>query len=615
MTRRLLLTLSAALLWFVSGTPAAQTPFFPVSDVRPGMVGTGETVFQGSQLEPFKAHILGVLRNVVGPKRDLILARLEGGPLAETGVIAGMSGSPVYIDGKLLGAVSYALGQFSTEPIAGITPIAEMVDAAALDAPARGSRAVAMNWQAGPADLVRIWARDLGRSAAFANAPGDTEVVSGTGVVSARTASLLHPIALPLVTAGIEASVLQTLAPALSDGGFVPVSAGGTAAAARSQAGPAPAALRPGDAVGVELLSGDFVLGSTGTVTYVDGNRLYAFGHPMYNLGPTEFPLTAADVHVVLPSLMQSSKLASFGDVIGTMRQDRATAIAGTLGAQPTLIPVDITLNSDRSDTRTFSFTVVKDQTFTPLLTYLAVANVLTSYERAAGPASFTIRGTATLGQHGDLAFEDIFTGDQPAGNAAAYVAAPLTFLLKNASEPVDVERVSLTIDATEQALEASIERVWIEDQRPRPGETLDVKVALRSSLGREFIKTTTITIPENVSGSLQLLVADASRLSAEDRRETRGLESQRVSQIIRSFNRARRSNRLYVRLSAPDQGAVVAGEALPALPPSVLAVLESDRNSGSFSPLRSATRGEWEIPVELAVTGARQLTIPLDRR
>jgi hypothetical protein len=272
-----------------------------------------------------------------------------------------------------------------------------------------------------------------------------------------------------------------------------------------------------------------------------------------------------------------------------------------------------LTLNSDRATPRTFNFTVVKDQTFTPLLTYLAIANVLTSYERAAGPASFTVRGTATIREYGDLAFEDIFTGDQPAGGAAAYVAGPLTFLLRNASEPVSLERLTLTIDATEQPGTARIERVWLDTTRPRAGRQLTVNVLLRSFRGDQIVKQVPIEIPANATGSLQLLVTDARRLAQEDRRDARGAEAQRVSQLIRTFNRARRNNRLYVRLSAPDQGAVVNGEAMAALPPSVLTVLESDRTSGTFGPLRTATRGEWEVPVELAVSGSRLLTIALD--
>jgi hypothetical protein len=193
-------------------------------------------------------------------------------------------------------------------------------------------------------------------------------------------------------------------------------------------------------------------------------------------------------------------------------------------------------------------------------------------------------------------------------------VAGPLTFLLKNATEPVDVEKMSFTIDAVEQSQTARIERVWLDTDRPRAGREANVKVLLRTFKGEEMVKSVPIQIPANATGSLQLLVSDATRLAAEDRRETRGAESQRVSQLIRTFNKARRGNRLYVRLSAPDAGAIVNGEPLTSLPPSVLAVLEADRNSGTFSPLRSATRGEWDLPMEMAVSGSRLLTINLDQ-
>jgi hypothetical protein len=603
----------AAVVGLLVGAPSAQTTFMGLDEIRPGMVGVGHTVFQGDTLEEFRVHILGVLRDVVGPRRSLILARLEGGPLAKTGVIAGMSGSPVYVDGKLIGAVSYALGQFATEPIAGITPIAEMTDAAALAPLVPGSRPVALNWPPTPQELVSIWSRDLGRVSPFVEEASQATLIGPMDAsLSPRLGSMLQPIAVPLVSAGLAADVLAPIASALSMRGFVPVSAGALQSAPPTTA--AARKLRPGDAMGVALMTGDFVLGATGTVTYVDGDKVYGFGHPLYNLGPTEFPLTQANVQVVLPSLLQSVKIASFGDVIGTLQQDRATAVAGRLGRGPVMIPVSLTLNSNRAGRRTFNFNVVKDVTFTPLLTYLAIANVLTSYERNAGPASFTVRGTATIRQHGDIAFEDIFTGDQPAGGAAAYVAGPLTFLLKNANEPVDVEKLSLTIDATEQSQRARIERVWLDTDRPRAGREATVKVLLRTFKGEEVVKSVPIQIPANATGSLQLLVADANRLSAEDRRESRGAESQRASELIRTFNKARRGNRLYVRLSAPDQGAIVNGEPLSALPPSVLAVLEADRNSGTYSPLRSATRGEWDLPIEMAVSGSRLLTITLDQ-
>jgi hypothetical protein len=274
---------------------------------------------------------------------------------------------------------------------------------------------------------------------------------------------------------------------------------------------------------------------------------------------------------------------------------------------------VTITLNSDRAPSRTFKFGVVRDFTFTPLLTYLSVANVLTSYERGAGPASYAIRGSASIRAQGELAFEDIFTGDQPAGGAAAYVAGPLTALMKNTAEPVDVEQIALTIDATEQQRSARIERVWLDTTRPRAGETATVHVALRSARGEELVRQVPIAIPANLTGAVQLIVADAARTTADDRRDSRGADLQRVSQLVRTFNRARRNNRLYVRLT-PDAGAVVNGEPMAGLPPSVLAVMEADRNSGTVVPLRTMTRGEWELALDFAVTGSRQLTLSLDQ-
>ena len=593
-------------------TPSAQTTTLPLDEVRPGMVGIGRTVFAGTELEDFKVHVLGVMRNVIGPKRSLILARLEGGPLARTGVIAGMSGSPVYVEGRLMGAVSYALGQFSTEAIAGITPIAEMLDATMMTAPARSTRPVSMSWPATPRELLDIWASDLGRARPFVDDASQALVVSGGAIDLTRVSAMLRPIAVPMIASGFNPSVIDPLSPTFVAAGFIPMSSAQSPGTGVTAATDRP--LRPGDAVGVGLLTGDFELGATGTVTHVDGDRVYAFGHPLYNLGPTQFPMTRAVVQVVLPSLMSSSKLASFGPVIGTVQQDRATAIAGRLGPAPSLIPVTITLNSDRAPSRTFNFGVVRDFTFTPLLTYLSVANVLNSYERGAGPASYAIRGNASIRSQGDLSFEDIFTGDQPAGGAAAYVAGPLTALLKNSGEQVDVERISLTIDATEQQRSARLERVWLDTTRPRSGQDAVVHVAMRSARGEEIVRQVPIAIPANLSGSLQLIVADAARTTLDDRRDTRGADMQRVSQMMRTFNRARRNNRLYVRLTTPDSGAVVNGEPMAGLPPSVLAVLEADRNSGSVGSLRSMTRGEWELALDFAVTGSRQLTLSLDQ-
>jgi hypothetical protein len=598
-----------ALLLVVVGLPA-QTRHFPVDELRPGMVGIGRTVFEGDKLEEFKVHIIGVLRNEIGPRRDLILARLEGGPLANTGVIAGMSGSPVYIDGRLLGAVSYSLGQFSKEPIAGITPIGEMIEAATLPTPRRQAARVDL-----PIPLTQEGLRDSLRQAfswirPFADSPSDIRVFGDAGI-NAGIGTMLKPIATPLTLAGFDASVMDPIMSAFRDQGFVPVMAG--AAQAASQAAAAP--LRAGDPVGVTLMSGDLQFGATGTVTEVDGDKVYAFGHPFYGLGPTQFPMTRAHVHAILPSLLSSTKIASPGEVIGTIQQDRATTIAGRLGPAPAMIPIKLTLNSERGSRKTFNMAMVNDELFTPLLAYLSILNTLTSYERQNGVATYALRGTANIRNHGPIAFEDLFTGDQPSAGAAQSVVGPINFLLRNAFEDVQLEGLNLEIDASEQPRSATLERAWIDGTRIRPGTTVDLKVLLRTYRGEEVTQSVPVQVPPNARGSVSIMVSDGTRLSQWEARELQVQPAQThgLPQMIRVLNQARKNNRLYVRLVTRDGGAVVKGESLAALPPSVLAVMESDRNGGSFRPLQSALLGEWEIITGHAVIGTRTLTIPLE--
>jgi hypothetical protein len=603
----------------VAGLPA-QSKTFPISELKPGMVATGRTVFQGDQLEEFKAHILGVLHNSIGPRRDLILARLEGGPLANTGVIAGMSGSPVYIDGRLVGAVSYSLGDFSKEPIAGITPIEEMISDATLPGARRAQVARAELTlpvtQEGLRESLRqafSWIRP------FADSPADVRVIGG-GSVNAGIATLLRPIATPINFSGFDTGTIDPLVSVFRELGFTPVMAGAAQLGSQSSVASAPSSssttpLRPGDPIGVALMNGDFEVGATGTVTEVDGNRVYAFGHPFYGLGPTQFPMTRAHVITVLPSLANSMKIASTGDIIGVVQQDRATSIAGTLGPGPSMIPISLTLNSERGTRKRFSIGIVKDQLFTPLLAYVAILNTLTSYERQNGVGTYTLRGAARVKNHNDVAFEDLFTGDQPSTYAAASVVAPLNVLLRNAFEDVEFEGLNLEIEGSEQPRSATLERVWIDGTRTRAGSTVDLRILLRTYRGEEVTRSIPVQIPANARGSVSIMVADAARLSQFEARElqVQPLQATGVPQMIRVLNGARRNNRLYVRLVTRDGGAVVKGEPLAALPASVLAVMESDRNGGSFRPLQSALVGEWEITAGYAVTGTRTLTLPLE--
>jgi hypothetical protein len=595
----------------------ASTPLMAIDEIRPGMVGVGRTVFEGTQLSEFKVQILGVLRNVQGPKRNLILAKLEGGPLAETGVAQGMSGSPVYVDGRLIGAVSYSIGSFSKEAIAGITPIGEMKDATTL--PKRSANAQArIELPITRESLTTSLAAAYARLAPFASRAADVQSIGVPAVAGAQFGVMLRPIATPLILGGFEPATVDLVADAFSAAGFVPTLSGGSGAQSpevRSMTGP----LREGDAVGVSLLGGDLELGATGTITHIDGDRLYGFGHPFFNLGPAEFPLTRAYVYKMLPSLMASFKISALGEVIGTMQQDRATAIAGTLGPGPALIPMSVTLESDRGDasaTRTVNFKLVNDQVFTPLLSFVAMFNTLSAYERQFGPATFAVKSHTRVKGHADLVVEDVFAGDNPGAGLAAAVGGPLTLLLNNDLAPITIEGLDITIESSETPRSVTIERVWLDEIRPRAGRTVPLKVLTRSYRGEEKVLTLPIDIPANITGALSVLVTDGRSLNLIEQRELRrSLQPQSVAQLIRVLNDTRRNNRIYVRLLSGTPGAVVNGETLPALPPSVLAVLEGDRNGGSFTPIRSAAVGEWEIPMNSAVTGSRLLAIDVEAR
>jgi hypothetical protein len=450
----------------------------------------------------------------------------------------------------------------------------------------------------------------------FADSPSDVQVFSDQSV-NAGIGTMLRPIATPLSFGGFDPGVIDPVVSAFRDQGFVTIMAGSEQLAlsqVQSNGSRVPT-LRPGDPIGVGLMNGDFEVGATGTVTEVDGNRVYAFGHPFYQLGPTQFPMTRAHVFTVLPSLAASQKIASTGEVVGIVSQDRATTIAGTLGPGPSMIPVTLTLNSERGTRKTFNIGIVRDQLFTPLLAYVAILNTLTSYERQNGVATYALKGAATLKKYGKVDFEDLFTGDQPSVGAAASVVAPINLLMRNAFEDVDIESLNLEIDASEQPRSATLERVWVDGTRVKAGAPATLKVLLRTYRGDEVTRDVTIQIPPNARGSVQVMVADGLRLSQFESRElqVQPMQATGLPQMIRVLNSARKNNRLYVRLVSRDDGAVVKGEPLAALPSSVLAVMESDRNGGSFRPLQSALVGEWEITPGLAVSGSRTLTLPLE--
>ena len=582
----------------------------PVGEIKPGMVGIGRTVFQGTTIDEFTAHILGVLTSNVGPQRDLILARLEGGPLAKTGVIAGMSGSPVYIDGRLIGAVSYSLGTFPTEAIAGITPIAEMMQATMPPMAAASRRPfmpIAIGADAG--ELVRAFQEAMASPGAFGPSLSFPARFDARMPADSLGAAL-RPIAVPLSLGGLDPAVAEPALRVLRQAGFVATPGGRMAG---DQPGATATPLRPGDAVGVSLISGDLEFGATGTVTEVVDGRVYAFGHPLYNVGPSRYAMTRAYVHAVLPSLSSSMKIASLGELIGTIQQDRSTAVAGTLGAGPEQLALTVSLQREGGVRRTFRFQVVDDPLLTPLLVYTALANIFSAHEKDFGPSTYAIRGRVAVASHGTVELDDVFAGDQPGFIAAGAVANPVGALLTNDRERVRVSSIDLEIASSERLQVATIERAWIDAPEIRRGATVPLKILLKTWRGEDIVETVPVEIPRSAEGPLTLIVADGARLTQFEQAGNRVFSPPAsVDQIIKVLNQARRSNRLYVRLVSRDMGAVVNGESMPALPSSVLAVMQGDRAGSSVPSMQTATLGSWDIPFGQAVVGMRTLAITL---
>ena len=598
-------------LAFATVAPAATMDMFRLEDVRPGMVGVGRTVFEGSRIDDFRVEIIGVLENMA-PGQSMILARLEGGPLANTGVIAGMSGSPVYIDGKLLGAVAFGF-PFSKETIAGITPIGEMIDATTATTPraasARFSAPMGASGPKAPLDAAAMVAA-LRRPVPAFSAAGAT--VRGD-MPPQLVGQSLAPLSLPLVFSGFDPSTFEWARGVFSAMGFSPVMGTG-------KGGPMTQNLpdlQPGGAVGISLIEGDMDLSATGTITHIDNGRVYAFGHPFYNLGPTQFPMKKAYVYSVFPSLYQSWKISAAGEAVGTIDQDRVTAIAGRIGATPRMIPVQVNLRTSRGQERKYSFRMVDDELFTPVLAYVALASVLQSNERAFGTSTVRVDARLSLTGKPDVRVVDLFTQQQPAMQAAALVAAPLAYLMGNDFERVSIDGLRVDVSSDETIQTATLERAWLERTGPvRPGTTVPLKVLLRTYRGEAVSQTIPVSIPAAApGGTYTLLVSDGQALTALEQREMRQPFAPRdLDQLIRSINALRHNNHVYARLLRSDEGAIVRGEYLQSLPPSVLSVLGGAEQGVSVVPLRTAAVWDFELPTDYAVSGARALTFTVER-
>ena len=582
--RRLSLALMAVFL-LAGPRPARATDApatIPVSEIKPGMKGVAYTIFEGDQVEKIDLEVIGVLHNAVGPQLDVILVRLLGDKVQQTGVVAGMSGSPVYFDGKLAGALALKLGQFTREAIGGVTPISDMFEIE--KAPAA---------TASPAMSAHI------------DVPAEFAARASVGA-----GQYLVPIETPLVTAGLYPETLARFGKDFTAWGMTAM-AGGTAPPS-----PDDAKLQPGDMVGIDLVEGDLSISSGCTVTTVIGDRILACGHPIFGFGSVAMPLSRAHVIMTLASAQASTKIMSTGGTIGTLTQDRQTAVMGQLGPGPTMIPLEVTLDTP-AEQKKYHFKVIESPQLTPTLVATAAFNGIVGSPAYGEGSTLQMDGTIAVKGHTPVELEDLFAPTDQTTPAAFYVATEVMSdfarIYSNPYEPPQIDHIELHVKALTEKRWATIDNAWIDHSEVQPGESLSVKVLLRPYRGAPFIQEIPVTIPAQATrGSLQLVVSGADflnrnvqSLAATSQGQLPGLE-----ELIQLTNRERHNDRVYATLLQSTPTMLVEDKELPNVPISAINVLDQRQNSGNARLLLQSTAGEWSVEMHQVIAGQRMLTI-----
>ncbi len=594
--------LSAAFLLVavVVAAGGAATEIMPLSQVKAGMTGVGKSVFEGRRIEEFEVEILGVFRNVQ-PKRSVILARLKGRGLESTGVLQGMSGSPVYIEGKLVGAVAQSF-PFSKEAIAGITPIEEIRAIASNPSPPRASAGTVVPFR------TDLSLEDLSELYQAAFAPKLSSLARG------ETGS---PLSLPLVFGGFSSRAFERARSFFGPLGFHPVRSGAGGQTLQTPS-LSPPRLRPGEAVGIQLIGGDLDLTSVGTVTEVDGNTILAFGHPFYNLGAVDFAMTEVDVLAVMPALDTSFKLAATGPVIGRFREDRPAGVLGEVGSFPDFIPLNMSLQTGPNDRREFKLKIADDKILTSGLVNLAVYSLLTTEERNYGNLSVDFDCDIYMDMGQSIHLEDLFSGNYdnaPAG-VSGLLASVVHFLNNNEFEDVGIFRIDLNLRSLEEARACVLERVLLDKYEVTPGERLGIKVYARTLKEESFVEEVSVLVPPLPAGTeFQILVGDAATMQSFERSQYRvqDLVPRNLHQLLRLLGSLRKNNRIYFKIVAPKPGLFLKGEEMPNLPATLKSMFASPRASASApTELTRSTLAEYQLPLPHVFRGSAVIPVKI---
>ena len=612
-----LLALAASLA--VGGEPDPKT-YWDVDDIRPGMKGKGQTVMVGTKLEEFGAEVLGVMKGV-SPGRDMVLCRLDGCKLEHSGIIQGMSGSPIYIDGKLLGAVAFAW-EFAKDPIAGVTPFQQMVQYVRSNDKRIAAEAAVEAGPARAASLDRLWRLDEPEGPALALA--GPLAASGGGLAGMR------PIATPLSASGFSPRALALLGERFHPIGMAPMAGGKAQEQIIKEEGDKP--LVPGSPLSIGMVTGDFDLSGIGTVTHVEGDRVYGFGHPMLSLGACQFPMMTGYIHTVYPRASVSMKMGSPLKVVGVLDTDVSTGIAGRIGPRPDMLPLSVTVKTGSySETRTFHVQMVREPNLLSTLVMAVLTNAVDTEGNLPDELTARIKATINLKDHDPILFEDTVSGPRYSGAmgpSAMFtpVATMVNVLVRNSIKPVRIESIDCSVDIASGRTVANVESVRLESDRVEPGQTLKAFVTLKPFKGDRRVVELDLPLPADFpEGPHEVAICDlSSSLRRRFRNEPQLQEARDVGGLLRAIRTQIDSSRtaLSIHVASPDRGLAIHGQALPNLPGSARAVFASARQTADpaiRADLVGSVETDWVIEgsqtIKFAVAKDAGLSLATPRR
>ncbi len=573
--------------------PAKTTETIPVSQLHAGMRGVAYTVFEGTRPESMEVEILGVLKNMNGPKGDIILIRLHGTKVEYTGVVAGMSGSPVYFDGKLAGALAFRIGEFSKEPIAGVTPIADMLEINAFDK--------------SPGGAVNAASASSANAATTTSGPGLAANLAVQGY-----ANYLKPIEAPLVFNGFSEETVRLFSSQFASAGIVPVMGAGSVS---DQKQPEP--LEPGSAISAILVRGDMDIAATCTVTYLDPQRLLACGHPLLQFGSVDLPMNKADVLATLPSPLNAFKIVNTTEPVGAFVQDRHTGIMGLLNKQPAMIPVTLNIHSGAA-TKEIHYEVLNNARLSPVAMMATVFNALHGINDYGEETTYRLKGLISVKGYPDVALQNIFTPTDT-GQPAAFLAAlalgdRFGRIYDNPFDAPSVKAVKLDFDLVKERRWARLESARTDLTEARPGDEITVETVLAPYRGERLVRQIAIKIPTSASkGPLRILVSDGDTLDRMRRGMPMLARKLDLASTIALLNKEHSNNRVYVSLLEADPEAMVADKVMPTLPLSVMNVMDGMRGTQEMVVLGESQVNEAATPpLDFAVAGAQVLTITI---